>query len=122
MALCASCFQAAVKCVGTAMPSAFYEKQDGKNACKGLCWNCAGKDRLQSQHPGLQRQTCVLTPDAWTEYNACTLEQQLSALGPLTEALLGSYSLLAGQVKTVWGALTGEMLSHVTGCRRAGGR
>jgi hypothetical protein len=47
-----------------------------------------------------------------------TLEQQFSTLGPWAVAFVGSNSLLAGQVKAWPGALTGEMLSQVTGCRQ----
>lgn len=36
--------------------------------------------------------------------------------GPLTEAFVGSNSLLSGHWKEVPGAFTGEMLSQVTDC------
>jgi hypothetical protein len=50
-------------------------------------------------------------------YCVFTLEQQVSTLGPFADAFVGSNSLNAGQVKDWPGALTGEMLSQVTGCK-----
>lgn len=65
----------------------------------------------QLVHQSTKHDRCVLALQCIR-----TLEQQVSTPGPFADAFVGSNSLNAGQVKDWPGALTGEMLSQVTGC------